>query len=64
MSIIFGTKIPGNCDYMIGYATFWGGLIVGLSNLLCGCDVGERERVENRSVSRHRAEEDAEGSWM
>eukprot|EP00008_Paramoeba_atlantica_P014209 CAMPEP_0201484416 /NCGR_PEP_ID=MMETSP0151_2-20130828/8607_1 /ASSEMBLY_ACC=CAM_ASM_000257 /TAXON_ID=200890 /ORGANISM="Paramoeba atlantica, Strain 621/1 / CCAP 1560/9" /LENGTH=176 /DNA_ID=CAMNT_0047868085 /DNA_START=127 /DNA_END=657 /DNA_ORIENTATION=+ len=40
MSIIFGTKEIGTCDYITGYATFWAGMIVGFSNLLCGISVG------------------------
>jgi len=40
MSIIFGTRELTTCDYVPGYATFWAGIIVGLSNLLCGISVG------------------------
>mmetsp|Transcript_22716 Transcript_22716/g.63866 ORF Transcript_22716/g.63866 Transcript_22716/m.63866 type:complete len:178 (+) Transcript_22716:173-706(+) len=40
MSIIFSTKEMANCDYLTGFATFWAGIIVGASNLLCGISVG------------------------
>lgn len=40
MSIIFGTKELKPCDYIGGFATFWAGMIVGFSNLLCGISVG------------------------
>ena len=48
MSIVFSAKLtpvdalsvstPANC--FTGYAIFWGGLTVGMANLICGVAVG------------------------
>jgi len=47
MAIIFSSKISGDVvdpysanNYYTGFACFWGGLAVGLCNLLCGISVG------------------------
>ncbi|KAL7419088.1 V-type proton ATPase subunit c'' [Cryptotrichosporon argae] len=47
MAIVFSSRINGdvvnmytNDNYYTGFALFWGGLAVGLCNLLCGISVG------------------------
>ncbi|RXK39161.1 V-type ATPase, C subunit [Tremella mesenterica] len=47
MAIVFSSKITGDVvdmyttnNYYTGFALFWGGLAVGLCNLLCGVSVG------------------------
>jgi len=47
MAIVFSSKITGDVvdmyspnNYYTGFALFWGGLAVGLCNLLCGISVG------------------------
>ncbi|KAI9636112.1 putative hydrogen-transporting ATPase [Dioszegia hungarica] len=47
MAIVFSSRINGNGqdtysanNYYTGFALFWGGLTVGICNLLCGVSVG------------------------
>ena len=48
MSIVFSSNISPvpeetlhtGSNYYTGYAIFWGGLIVGMCNLICGVSVG------------------------
>lgn len=51
MAIVFSSKISGRLDagpdglwsrenYLTGFSLFWGGLTVGLCNLVCGVSVG------------------------
>ncbi|KAK1921804.1 putative hydrogen-transporting ATPase [Papiliotrema laurentii] len=47
MAIVFSAKINGNVadpnttnNFYTGFAIFWGGLTVGICNLLCGVSVG------------------------
>lgn len=48
MSIVFSAKlrlVEGDAlysrdSYFTGYALFWGGLLVGMCNLICGVSVG------------------------
>lgn len=47
MAIVFSSRITGDVanlysvnNYYTGFALFWGGLTVGLCNLLCGISVG------------------------
>ncbi|WVQ79818.1 V-type ATPase, C subunit [Cryptococcus sp. DSM 104549] len=47
MAIVFSAKINGNVadpntlnNFYTGFALFWGGLAVGICNLLCGVSVG------------------------
>ncbi|OXG12618.1 V-type ATPase, C subunit [Cryptococcus neoformans Tu401-1] len=47
MAIVFSSKITGDVqdpytanNYYTGFALFWGGLAVGVCNLLCGVSVG------------------------
>jgi V-type H+-transporting ATPase proteolipid subunit len=48
MSIVFSSKIEearsnmvyDGSTYFTGYALFWGGLTVGMCNLICGVSVG------------------------
>jgi V-type H+-transporting ATPase 21kDa proteolipid subunit len=48
MSIVFSAKLTpaqGNggysdANYYTGYALFWGGITVGMCNLICGVSVG------------------------
>ncbi|CAD6569811.1 MAG: H(+)-transporting V0 sector ATPase subunit c'' [Tremellales sp. Tagirdzhanova-0007] len=47
MAIVFSSKITGDTadmysanNYYTGFALFWGGMAVGLCNLLCGISVG------------------------
>lgn len=48
MSIVFsaklkpvtGDEIYSGSNFYTGYALFWGGLLVGMCNLICGVSVG------------------------
>ena len=48
MAIVFSAKIKmvseetlySGSNYYTGYALFWGGLTVGMCNLICGVSVG------------------------
>ncbi len=48
MAIVFSAKLNKMSDnnvysgsnYYTGYALFWGGVTVGMSNLICGVSVG------------------------
>lgn len=47
MAIVFSANINGDVaniatanNYYTGFAIFWGGLTVGICNLLCGVSVG------------------------
>ncbi len=48
MSIVFSSKlrissgddIYSASNYFVGYALFWGGITVGMCNLICGVSVG------------------------
>ncbi|KDN44576.1 putative PPA1-H+-ATPase 23 kd subunit, vacuolar [Tilletiaria anomala UBC 951] len=49
MAIVFSAKVTGSAgidtlftpeNYLTGYLLFWGGLTVGLCNLICGVSVG------------------------
>ena len=48
MSIVFSSKLApvpseslhSGSNYYTGYALFWGGITVGMCNLICGVSVG------------------------
>lgn len=40
LNLVTGEEIFSGTNYYTGYALFWGGITVGMCNLICGISVG------------------------